>query len=76
MENKKELKIILPEGQFCSHNCTDGKGCIYWEPHKKDGHDRQYCNHYRSYYYPSDREGCLSYKEIRFCDTLGILVLI
>lgn len=61
MKEKKEFNVILPEGQFCGHNCGDG--CIYWEPYKRDSNGRQYCNHYRSYYYPSERQGCLSYKD-------------
>ncbi len=66
MENKNAQtaveKIEIPENvKFCGHNCADG--CIYWVPQKRDEHGRQYCSHYRSHYYPSDRQGCLSYKD-------------
>ena len=40
--------------------CADG--CIYWNPYDRDGNGRQYCSHYDSYYYPRERQGCLSYK--------------
>lgn len=60
MEKQSEKKIVLPEGEFCGHNCADD--CIYWNPYKKDNNGRQYCNHYDSYYYPTERQGCLSYK--------------
>jgi len=53
-------KVLIPEGKFCGHNCADG--CIYWNPYKKDFNGRQYCNHYGTYYYPHERQGCLSYK--------------
>lgn len=59
--SKKNIKIVLPENcTLCGHNCADG--CAYWNPGKKDGNGRQYCNWYQSYYYPSERQGCLSYK--------------
>ena len=59
---KKELtcSVKLPEGKFCGHNCADG--CIFWNPHDRDSNGRQYCNHYESYYYPKERQGCLSFK--------------
>ena len=57
MENKK---IYLPKGKFCGYNCS--QGCIYWNPYKKDGNGRQYCNYYGHYYYPHERQGCLSFK--------------
>ena len=60
---EKKIKtecIKLPEGKFCGHNCSDG--CRYWEPGRKDSNGRQYCRHYDSYYYPSERQGCLSYE--------------
>ena len=64
MEEKKlteEKKVVeLPEGKLCSGNCADG--CVYWEPYKKDSHGRQWCNWYDTYYYPSERNGCLSKK--------------
>jgi len=59
--DKKEnpVKIEIPQGVFChSGNCSD---CCYWEPYKKDSNGRTYCNHYGSYYYPSERQGCLSH---------------
>jgi len=61
-EEMKEMKIVveIPEGKFCGHNCADG--CIYWNPYDRDGNGRQYCSHYDSYYYPRERQGCLSYK--------------
>lgn len=63
--NEKKIncsaEIVLPEGKFCGYNCTDG--CIYWEPYKRDSNGRQYCNWYHTYYYPSERQGCLSFKK-------------
>ena len=58
---KKEMKEIkIPHGHFCE-NCSDG--CRYWNPSDKDGNGRQYCGHYSSYYYPRERQGCLSFKK-------------
>ena len=54
----KEIK--LPCGKFCGHNCADG--CAYWYPTNKDSNGRQYCSWYDTYYYPHERQGCLSYK--------------
>lgn len=53
-------KIQLPCGEFCSGNCV---GCIYWNPHDQDSNGRQYCSWYDSYYYPRERNGCLSRKD-------------
>lgn len=66
MNEKSEIKqeiaeIKLPEGCFCGHNCADG--CIYWNPGNRDEHGRQYCSWYGTYYYPRDRQGCLSFKD-------------
>lgn len=59
--NKEKIKKIeLPCGKMCGHNCADG--CIYWNPYDRDSNGRQYCSHYGSYYYPRERQGCLSYK--------------
>jgi len=55
----KEKKIIIPEGTFCGGNCSD---CRYWESHKRDSNDRGYCSWYGHYYWPSERQGCLSYE--------------
>ena len=60
VKEKNRQKIQIPAGTFCKHNCADG--CIYWNPYKRDGNKRQYCSHYDSYYYPYERQGCLSYK--------------
>jgi hypothetical protein len=57
--NKNEVK--LPAGVFCGNNCADD--CRYYEPRKKDKEGRGYCSHYDAYYYPSERDGCFSYKE-------------
>lgn len=57
---KKDSLIEIPSGVFCGHNCADG--CIYWNPYDKDSNGRQYCSHYDTYYYPIERQGCLSYK--------------
>ena len=62
-ENTNNEKFVLPEGKMCGYNCTDKGGCRYWKPHKKDSNGRQYCNHYGSYYYPSERQGCLSFED-------------
>lgn len=63
MKKKNEKSIAatltIPEGTFCGHNCADG--CIYWNPRDRDSNGRQYCNHYGSYYYPRERQGCLSF---------------
>jgi hypothetical protein len=56
-----EQKVKLPCGEFCGHNCADG--CIYWNPYDRDQHGRQWCNHYSTYYYPRDRQGCLYYQD-------------
>lgn len=65
MENKTNVEttqtVQLPGGCFCGHNCADG--CIYWNPYDRDSNGRQYCSHYRTHYYPRERQGCLSYEE-------------
>ncbi len=62
MDKQTEKKVCqLPDGKFCGHNCADG--CRYWDPYKKDSNGRQYCNWYSTYYYPRERQGCLSYKD-------------
>lgn len=60
--SKKEsvCQVKFPEGNFCGHNCADG--CIYWNPRDRDRNGRRYCSHYGSYYYPRERQGCLSYR--------------
>jgi len=55
----KKVQIKIPQGHFCD-NCASRGGCIYWNPRKKDSNGRQYCSHYDSYYYPDERNGCLS----------------
>ena len=57
----KEKKVKIPCGCFCGYNCTDD--CKYWAPYKKDSNGRQYCYWYETYYYPSERQGCLSHKK-------------
>lgn len=57
---KCERELQLPIGKLCGHNCSEG--CIYWNPYDKDSNGRQYCAHYDSYYYPRERQGCLSYQ--------------
>ena len=59
-EKKKAEEVKLPCGAFCGHNCADG--CIYWNPNDRDFTGRQWCNVYNTYYYPRERQGCLSYK--------------
>lgn len=57
---EKGVKLItIPAGSFCGGNCSD---CVYWERNNRDSNDRGYCNHYGSYYHPSERQGCLSYE--------------
>lgn len=51
--------VCIPEGAFSS-NCADG--CIYWNPYDRDSNGRQYCNYYHTHYNPSERGGCLSFK--------------
>lgn len=58
---ESNVKCQIPEGEFCGHNCADG--CVYWRPSQKDSNGRQYCNYYDSYYYPRERQGCLSYED-------------
>ena len=60
--SKKEsaCSITIPEGKFCGYNCADG--CIYWNPRDRDSNGRQYCSHYKSHYYPRERQGCLSFR--------------
>lgn len=60
-EDRKEVRISIPLMPLCGHNCSDG--CIYWNPYDKDSNGRQYFSHYGSYYYPGERQGCLSYQE-------------
>lgn len=55
-----QKKIKLPKCEFCGHRYDDG--CAYWNPGKKDSNGRTYCNWYGHYYYPYERQGCLSYK--------------
>ena len=55
----KKVQIKIPQGHFCE-NCADD--CRYWNPRDKDSNGRQYCAHYDSYYYPRERNGCLSFK--------------
>lgn len=58
MKNEEKREVKLPCGKLCSGNCADG--CIYWVPSRRDGNGRQYCSHYNSFYYPYERNGCLS----------------
>lgn len=60
-KKETEQKVKLPCGKFCGHNCANG--CIYWNPYDRDQHGRQWCNHYSTYYYPRDRQGCLYYQD-------------
>ena len=60
MKKTDKKQIIIPCGKFCGKNCADG--CIYWSPNDRDGNGRQYCSYYSSYYYPKERQGCLSFK--------------
>lgn len=62
MKEKKVKAVELPCGKLCGYNCADKGGCAYWDPFKKDNNGRQYCRHYGSYYYPHERQGCLSYR--------------
>lgn len=59
-KSERVYQMIIPEGKFCGHNCADG--CIYWNPYDRDNNGRQYCSHYDRYYYPRERQGCLSFK--------------
>lgn len=61
MKEEKNSKIIIPQGTFCGHNCTDG--CIYWNPYKRDNSGRQYCERFGHYYYPHERQGCLRFND-------------
>ena len=56
--NNKNIRI--PEGCFYGHNCADG--CRYWNPYDKDKNGRQWCNHYSRYFFPRERQGCLSFE--------------
>lgn len=62
-EKNEKTEVKIPTGCFCGYNCTDRGGCRYWEPYNKDSNGRQWCNHYGTYYYPSERQGCLSFEE-------------
>jgi len=60
--NEKMLEnavFEIPEGHFCSENCSD---CIYYERYTTRDDGRCWCNHYNSWYYPSERNGCGSYR--------------
>ncbi len=61
MEIKNKNAIPqLPCGEFCGGNCSGPNSCIYWNPHVRDNNGRQYCSYYDTYYYPNERNGCLS----------------
>ena len=63
MEQKmQKLNRILPCGQFCysTGNCSD---CGYYQSSKKDSNGRGYCNWYGHYYFPSERQGCMSHSK-------------
>lgn len=62
-QNGTAKPIQLPNGMFCSGNCAAPRECRYWEPRNRDSNGRQYCAYYDTYYYPSERGGCLSKKE-------------
>ena len=62
MTEKQVKTMQLPCGELCGYNCADKWGCAYWNPSKRDFNGRQYCSYYGSYYFPSERQGCLSYK--------------
>ena len=55
----KKSNVKIPRGSFCGGNCSD---CRYWEYSKRDSNDRAYCSYYGKYYWPSERQGCLSYE--------------
>jgi len=59
-ENDTVTLVELPEGEFChSGNCSD---CYSWDPRHRDAKQGQgYCSHYGHFYYPSERQGCLSH---------------
>lgn len=59
MEKTNDIKIELPQGYFCGGNCSD---CRYYEYRNTDSNGRGYCNWYGTHYYPSERQGCLSYQ--------------
>lgn len=56
-----DASVVFPCGSLCGHNCADG--CIYWSPYDRDHNGRQYCSHYDTYYFPKERQGCLSYED-------------
>ena len=60
MKKAEQAVIEFPQGYFCGGNCSD---CRYYEYRKNDSNGRGYCNHYGHYYYPSERQGCLSYEK-------------
>ena len=62
MKKKIFKKIELPIGKFgySTGNCSD---CDYYESGKKDGNGRGYCNYYGRYFFPSERQGCLSHSK-------------
>lgn len=62
MNETNITKVKLPDGKLCGYNCSDKGGCAYWNPGKRDSNGRQYCSWYGHYYYPSERQGCLSFK--------------
>lgn len=61
MVKEGKCEIVIPQGVFCGHNCTDG--CIYWNPNKRDKNGKSYCEHRGHYYYPHERQGCFSFKK-------------
>lgn len=62
MERKQKMKTVeLPEGEMCGYNCADG--CRYWVYSDRDRNGRQYCSWYQTYYYPKERQGCLSFEK-------------
>lgn len=53
--------VEIPNGKLCGYNCADG--CIYWNPYDKNDRGEQWCNWYNSYYFPRNRQGCMSFKK-------------
>ena len=58
-EMKKEC-VKLPCGELCAYNCADN--CLHAHPNDRLDDGRIYCDHYTTYFYPSERNGCFNYR--------------
>lgn len=58
---KKVNEIKIPCAKFCGKSCGDG--CIKWFPQDRDYKGRAHCAEYKTYFFPSERQGCNCFKD-------------